>query len=194
DRDLSWRTGACVRTNRLKNRKTFQEPRSRATYHSFMIGVASTRRAVASRGVDEMGIEGTLCRASALALVTSAALGGATAESASQIKIETLVESTSSWDAAPYGAYAGGQPQTTVLKISIAPHTIMKWHSHPIPNAGYILSGELTIEKEDGTKKHFIAGQALSETVDSIHRGMTSVGPVVLTVFFAETSGLTLSK
>ena len=53
-----------------------------------------------------MQIEGTLSRVWALALVTSAAFGCATAESAGQsrIKIETLVESTSSWDGAPYEA------------------------------------------------------------------------------------------
>jgi len=125
-----------------------------------------------------MQIEGTLSRVWALALVTSAAFGCATAESAGQsrIKIETLVESTSSWDGAPYRPYPGGQPQTTVVKISIAPHTTLKWHSHPMPNAGYVLSGELTLEKPDGTKKHFIAGQALAATVDSIHRGITGDG------------------
>jgi hypothetical protein len=33
----------------------------------------------------------------------------------------------------------------------------MKWHSHPLPNTGYILSDALTIEKKDGTKQHFAA-------------------------------------
>ena len=96
----------------------------------------------------------------------------AAAENASSpIQVETLIQSTSSWDGTPYRAYPAGQPQITVLKITIPPYTTMKWHSHPMPNAGYILSGELTIEKKDGTKKHFVAGQAVSETVDSIHRG-----------------------
>lgn len=112
----------------------------------------------------------------------------------SPIQIETLAKSTSSWDGIPYKAYPAGQPQLTVLKITIAPHTTMQWHSHPMPNAGYILSGELTIEKKDGTKKHFIAGQAVTETVDSIHRGISGAKPVVLIVFYPGTPGLPLSR
>jgi quercetin dioxygenase-like cupin family protein len=75
-------------------------------------------------------------------------------------------------------------PQITILKITIAPHTTMKWHSHPLPNAGYILSGELTIEREDGTKEHFVAGQAVTETVNSVHRGITGAERTVLIVFY----------
>jgi quercetin dioxygenase-like cupin family protein len=112
----------------------------------------------------------------------------------SGIQIETLTQSTSSWDGTPYKAYPAGQPQITVLKITIAPHTTMKWHSHPLPNAGYILSGELTIEKKDGTKKHFVAGQAVTETVDSVHRGITGAEPTVLIVFYAGSPGLPLSQ
>ena len=67
-------------------------------------------------------------------------------------------------------------------------------HSHPIPSAGYILSGELTIEKKDGTEKHFVAGQAVSETVDSIHRGITGAEPLVVIVFYPGTPGLPVSS
>ena len=85
----------------------------------------------------------------------------------------------------PYKTYPGGQPQITVLKVTIPPHTVMKWHSHPIPNAGYILAGDLTIEKKDGTRRHFVAGQAITETVDSVHRGLTGSEPAVLIVFYS---------
>ena len=85
------------------------------------------------------------------------------------------------------------QPQITILKYTIAPHTTMKWHTHPLPNAAYILSGDLTVEKQDGTKKYFVAGQALTETVDSVHRGITGAEPAVLIVFYPGTQGLALS-
>jgi quercetin dioxygenase-like cupin family protein len=112
----------------------------------------------------------------------------------SAIQVETLIQSTSSWDGTPYKAYPAGQPQITVLKITIPPRTTLKWHSHPMPNAGYILSGELTIEKKDGSEKHFVAGQAVSETVDSIHRGITGAEPLVLIVFYPGTPGLPVSN
>jgi quercetin dioxygenase-like cupin family protein len=128
------------------------------------------------------------------ALLASSLTYFATAEDApSPIQVETLIQATSSWDGTPYKSYPVGQPQITILKYTIAPQTTMKWHSHPMPNAGYILSGELTIEKKDGTKKHFVAGQALTETVDDIHRGITGAEPVVLIVFYPGTPGLPIS-
>jgi quercetin dioxygenase-like cupin family protein len=111
-----------------------------------------------------------------------------------QIQTEILIQSMSSWDGTPYVSYPAGRPQITILKITIAPHTTMKWHSHPLPNAGYILSGELTIERKDGTKKHFVAGQAVTETVNSVHRGITGAERTVLIVFYPGTPGLPLSQ
>src|SRR5262245_2005280 len=70
-------------------------------------------------------------------------------------------------------SYPSGQPELSILKITLAPHTELEWHSHPIPNAAYLVSGELTLErKEDGKKQHFAAGQAVSETVNTFHKGI----------------------
>jgi quercetin dioxygenase-like cupin family protein len=114
-------------------------------------------------------------------------------DSPSKIQIETVLQTTSSWDGTPYKAYPAGQPKISVLKITIPPRTKMKWHSHPFPNAGYILSGDLTVEKKDGTIRHFVAGDAVAETVNSVHRGVTGDAGVVLIVFYAGNSELPLS-
>jgi quercetin dioxygenase-like cupin family protein len=88
-------------------------------------------------------------------LLLSALSSAAAAEDLQHpVQTETLIQTTSAWDGTPYKAYPTGQPQITVLKITIPAHTALKWHSHPMPNAGYILSGDLTIEKKDGTKRH----------------------------------------
>ena len=64
-----------------------------------------------------------------------------------------------------------------------------------MPNAAYILSGELTAErKEDGKKQHFGAGEVVPEMVDALHRGVTGATPVTLIVFYAGTQGMPLSK
>jgi hypothetical protein len=120
-----------------------------------------------------------------LALLASAASGCPIAESAplSAIGIETLVQSNSAWDATPYARYPNGQPLLSVLRITIPPHTTLEWHSHPMPNAGYVLSGELTLEERDGVTKHFVAGQA-----------MTGEVPAILIVFYAGAPGLPLSQ
>ena len=62
----------------------------------------------------------------------------------------------------------------------------LEWHSHPMPSAGYLVSGELTLErKKDGKKQHFTAGQTVPETIDTFHRGITGDEPVVLIMFYA---------
>ena len=128
--------------------------------------------------------------------MASTALGCPIAESAppSAIGIETLVQSSSAWDATPYARYPNGQPLLSVLRVTIPPHTTLEWHSHPMPNAGYVLSGELTLEERDGISKHFVAGQAITETVDRVHRGVTGKASVILIVFYAGAPGLPLSQ
>jgi quercetin dioxygenase-like cupin family protein len=111
------------------------------------------------------------------------------------VRSETLLRTSSSWDGEPYKSYPSGQPELSVLKITLAPHTELEWHSHPIPNAAYIVSGELTLErKKDGKKQHFAAGQAVSETVDTFHRGVAGNEPVVLIVFYAGSPGMPLTQ
>src|SRR5215470_1870825 len=111
------------------------------------------------------------------------------------VQSEILLRTGSSWDGEPYKSYPSGQPELTILKITLAPHTKLEWHSHPIPNAAYLVSGELTLErKKDGKKQRFAAGQALSETVDTLHRGVAGDEPVVLIVFYAGNSGTPLTQ
>ena len=131
-------------------------------------------------------------RVAVLLMALSCGLVAAGSPSSSSIKRETLARNTSSWDGTPYKSYPAGRPQISVLKITIAPHTTMQWHTHPMPNAAYVLSGKLTVEKKDGTKKPFAAGQAFTETVGSIHRGVTGNEGVVLIVFYAGRPGLPL--
>jgi quercetin dioxygenase-like cupin family protein len=116
------------------------------------------------------------------------------ASTAPAVKTEILAKSTSSWDGTPYKTYPAGQPEVTVVKITIPAHTTLKWHTHPMPNAGYVVSGELTVEKQDGTKKHFTAGEVVLETVGTIHRGITGDQPVELIVFYPGTPGMPLSQ
>jgi quercetin dioxygenase-like cupin family protein len=106
---------------------------------------------------------------------------------------EQLLETTSAWDGKAYTSYPAGQPQLTVLKITIPAHSVLDWHHHPMPNAAYVMSGTLTVESKDGTKKTFQTGQALAETVDEVHRGAAGDEPVVLIVFYAGHAGTPLS-
>lgn len=113
----------------------------------------------------------------------------------SSIQSETLMQSSQSWDGQAYKAYPAGAPELSILKISIPSNTELPWHTHPMPNAGYVLSGELTVQKkETGEKKLLKAGQVLPEMVGELHRGFTGDVPAVLIVFYAGTIGMPLSQ
>jgi quercetin dioxygenase-like cupin family protein len=109
----------------------------------------------------------------------------------SQVKVEQLLQTTQSWDGVKYTAYPTGQPEVTLIKIYIPPHTTLDWHRHPMISVAYILSGTLTVEKREiGQRKIIHAGQALAETIETVHRGYTQNEPVELIVFYAGRPGL----
>jgi quercetin dioxygenase-like cupin family protein len=111
------------------------------------------------------------------------------------VQMDTLLRSDTSWDGTPYTTYPQGAPELTVLKITIPPHSSLPWHTHPMPNAAYVLSGQITVEKkENGEKKLLTVGQVLPEMVDALHRGTTGDEPVVLIVFYAGIKDMPLSK
>jgi quercetin dioxygenase-like cupin family protein len=132
-----------------------------------------------------------------LALSLGLLLGAGTsrADTGTGVQKEVLSQSQASWDGTPYTAYPSAAPELTVLKITIPPHTSLPWHTHPIPNAAYVLSGELTAEKkETGEKQVLTAGQVLPEMVGQLHRGTSGDAPVVLIVFYAGAKGVPLAQ
>jgi hypothetical protein len=58
---------------------------------------------------------------------------------------EILLQADQSWNGKRYTHYPTGQPQLTTIKMTIAPHTALPWHTHPFPNVVYVLSGSLTL-------------------------------------------------
>lgn len=117
------------------------------------------------------------------------------AEDQTAVKAETLLRSSASWEGTPYVSYPAGSPELTVLKITIPANTTLPWHTHPMPNAAYIVSGEILLEKkETGEKKLLTQGQVLPEVVGQLHRGTTGNTPAVLIVFYAGTKGMPLSQ
>jgi quercetin dioxygenase-like cupin family protein len=64
-----------------------------------------------------------------------------------------------------------------------------------MPNAAYVVSGELLVEKRDGGQTiRLVAGDVLPEMVNGVHRGATDDVPVVLIVFYAGARGLPVSE
>lgn len=105
-----------------------------------------------------------------------------------------LVKATSSWNEIRYDRYPAGQPELTTVRMTIPANSKLHWHTHPMPNTAYLVSGQLTIEeKGTGRKAIYHAGQAFAESVNNVHRGVTGSEPVVVIVTYAGSEGQTLS-
>ena len=96
---------------------------------------------------------------------------------AAQQKI--LLESDSSWD--------GNQVSDTISTyIKIKPGERMPFHCHPFSSFVYVISGTLTVEKMDGSKRNFKKGDSFIEVVDTWHRGINKSKnkPVEIVAFY----------
>ena len=111
-----------------------------------------------------------------------------------EVQTEQLLKTSHSWDGTAYETYPGTAPELTVLKITIPANTTLKWHTHPMPNVAYVLSGELMVETRSGHQTRLKPGEVLPELVNIPHRGTSGNSPVELIVFYAGAPGLPLSK
>jgi len=132
------------------------------------------------------------------AIIAGAFLTAVLAQSAPQNvasgQRQILLQTTQSWNGKPYTHYPTGQPQLTTIRLTIPPHTDLPWHTHPIPNVVYVLSGTLTLhDKASGKTLVVHQGQAVGESVDDIHRGESGDEPTELLITYAGTPGVPTS-
>lgn len=126
--------------------------------------------------------------------LTTLLTGSAYAAPMPEIKAKVAIKEVASWEGTPYKSYPAGQPQLTILEITIPPHTALPWHQHPVPNAAYVVSGDLTIEDRTSGKSHQVtAGQGFAESVNSSHRGVTGDRQAVVIVTYSGVEGTPLS-
>ncbi|MDR0352558.1 MAG: cupin domain-containing protein [Opitutaceae bacterium] len=110
------------------------------------------------------------------------------------VEVQKLAQSEKMWDGTPLPAYPSGQPEITVIKITIPPRSTLAWHKHPSINAGYLLAGTLTVISEDGRQLALKPGDALIELVDKYHCGRNDGdAPAEIVVFYAGKPGVPLS-
>ncbi|AZA82953.1 cupin [Chryseobacterium lactis] len=116
-------------------------------------------------------------------------------EYSDKIESVTLLKTSKSWEGTLYPAYPTGQPEISVLKISVPPNKALDWHKHPVINAAYVEKGEIQIEvKESGKIQWIKQGQVLPEMVNIAHRGKTGDKGATLIVFYSGSPDLPLSE
>lgn len=60
-----------------------------------------------------------------------------------------MLQTTASWNGVRYERYPDGTPQLSVLRFSLPPHSSLPWHTHAVPDAAFVVEGELTLEERD---------------------------------------------
>lgn len=107
-----------------------------------------------------------------LPLLALALFGCQSEKEIKEVKAETLIKSTYSWNDSLLINYPEGQPEITILKIDIPAHTRLDIHKHPVINAGVLLKGQLTVIADNGQKLQLQEGDALIEMVNTYHYGI----------------------
>ncbi|WP_408906104.1 cupin domain-containing protein [Nguyenibacter vanlangensis] len=103
---------------------------------------------------------------------------------------DILLQADHSWNGTAYTHYPTTRPQLTMIRLIIPPHTALPWHEHPVPNAGYVLEGQLTItDRETGKSRIFHTGESFAESVNDVHRGASGDTRTVLLITYSGTPG-----
>lgn len=110
------------------------------------------------------------------------------------VQVETLLRGDRSWDGSLLPPYPAGQPEVTILRVTVPPGRRLEAHRHPMINAGVLLQGRLRVHAEGGRTVLLEAGQPLIEVVNRSHYG-ESLGPepAVILVVYAGVQGQPLS-
>ena len=96
----------------------------------FLHGIVASRVWNLAAGVISQmttrGMEALLVVTFAIALVQKACARNCNEPA---VHTQILLSASSSWDGEPYQSYPSGQPELSVLKITLAPRTRLEWHS-----------------------------------------------------------------
>lgn len=126
--------------------------------------------------------------------LTVLVVGNVFADEKAPVIVDVLAKSTSSWEGSALPEYPKGKPEVTILKIKIEPGVELPLHEHPVINAGYLVSGELTVVTDDNEVLEMKAGDTLIEVVNKWHYGINKGDvPAEIVVFYAGIEGQALS-
>jgi len=89
----------------------------------------------------------------------------------SAIRSEILARSSSDWGGTAIPAYASGQPEVTVARVTVPVGRAMPLHERPYMTAGVVLKGVIEVRTETGKTHVARAGDAVIELVNQPHGG-----------------------
>ncbi len=111
------------------------------------------------------------------------------------ISVDVLKKSTTMWNDDQLPSYSEGQPEISVVKVTIPEGQSLPLHEHPFATAGVLLQGHLEVRTPDGDRTELKAGQALIELINQPHAGANiGDGPAVILVVYAGIEGQSVTR
>ena len=137
-----------------------------------------------------------LLYAACLMLVVSSISSGVRADPISMdVGVEIIAQSHMMWNGQPLPPYSQGQAEISILKYTIPPGAKLPAHIHDYANAGFILSGSLTVYGPDGATRTLHVNDSLIELIGIPHSGANEGDEnAVVLVFYAGQMGQPLSR
>lgn len=117
------------------------------------------------------------------------------ADEGAKAQVVELLKTSQSWDGAELPDYLEGKPELRVLKVTLPPHSSLPKHHHDVMSYGVVNKGQLTLVREsDGKEKTVNQGEAVVETVGTVHHGENRGDePAEVVVFYLSKEGTPLS-
>ena len=129
------------------------------------------QRCVIKKGRVMQGLPTKIIALGCLLCVVAVGQADDTLATLESIKVDVLSQSTTMWNGALLPPYSDGQPEVSVVKITIPPGMRLPLHEHPYATAGVLLQGHLEVRTPRGDRTELKAGEALIELVNQPHAG-----------------------
>jgi quercetin dioxygenase-like cupin family protein len=112
-----------------------------------------------------------------------------------RIDVEVLAKSTRMWNGTPLPPYGAGQPELSVVRVTIPRGVTLPLHEHPYATAGVLLQGTLEVHTPAGERRRLRPGDGLIELVNQPHAGV-NVGEedAVIVVVYAGIAGQPVTR
>jgi quercetin dioxygenase-like cupin family protein len=109
---------------------------------------------------------------------------------AQMAQVEVLTKATHSWNGSTLPSYAAGQPEISIVRVTLPEGAALPLHEHPYATAGVLLQGTITVRTPSGVAQQFTAGDGVIELVNQPHAGAnTGTGDAVILVVYAGIEG-----
>ena len=88
------------------------------------------------------------------------------------ISTEVVIKSHRSWNGSQLPPYGVGQPEVSVVRVTIPAGVSLPVHVHPHATVGVLTQGNLRVSTQEGVSADFKAGDAVLEVINQPHWGM----------------------